>query len=176
MADIAGAWNTGGLNPGQAVTKHWNNAPNLNSFVAGLSPAGATSTTPCQFEVTREWYSTTPTEKEFYFTVKNVGTIACSAEILLATKSTTTTSSIGSTAPGGTGGSTWNNNPETMAYMLGLFPTGSTSANACQFEITRTWYGQTINSDGSAEKEFHHNWKNVGAITCQATKLFAWAT
>jgi hypothetical protein len=175
LSDVAGAWNTGGVNPGQSVTKHWNNAGSLNSYLAGLSPDGATSTAPCQFEVTREWYSQTPTEKEFWFTIKNVGTIACSAEVLLGTRSTTTTSSIGATAPGGTGGSTWNNNPETMAYILGLTPSGATPATPCQFEVTRTWYGQTINTDGSAEKEFHHTWKNSGTITCSATKLFAWA-
>jgi hypothetical protein len=175
LPDIAGAWNTGGVNPGQSVTKHWNNAGSLNSYLAGLSPSGATSTSPCQFEVTREWYSQSTSEKEFWFTIKNVGTIACSAEVLLGSKSTTTTSTTGTEAPGGTGGSTWNNNPETMAYILGLTPSGATPATPCQFEVTRTWYGQTINTDGSAEKEFHHNWKNVGTITCSATKLFAWA-
>lgn len=175
MADITGAWNTGGVNPGQSVTKHWNNSATLNSYVAGLSPNGATSTSPCQFEVTREWYSQMPGEKEFYFTIKNVGSIACSTEILLATKSTTTTSSTGTMGPGTSAGSTWNNNPLTMAYILGMAPSGATPATPCVMEVTRTWYGQTINSDGSAEKEFHHTWKNIGTITCSATKLFAWA-
>ena len=176
LPDSAGAWNTSGVNPGQTVTKHWNNAGALSTYVAGLSPSGATSTAPCQFEVTREWYQQQPGgEKEFWFDVKNVGTIACSAEVLLGTKTTTTTSAIGATGPGGTGGSTWNNNPATIAYMVGFTPSGATAATACQFELTRSWYGQTINTNGNAEKEFHQNWRNACTITCSATKLLAWA-
>lgn len=176
MPDSAGAWNTGGVNPGQSVTKHWNNAPSNAVYVAGTSPSGATSTSPCQFETTREWYVRQPGgEKEYWFTLTNVGSIACSAEVLLGVKTTSTSSSTGTLGPGATAGSTWNNNPLTMAYMVGFTPAGQTSATPCQFELTRSWYAQVINSNGSVEKEFRQNFKNVGTITCTAAKLLAWA-
>jgi hypothetical protein len=175
LPDSAGAWNTGGVNPGQSVTKHWNNAPSNSTYVVGYSPSGATSTAPCRFETTREWYVRQPDgEKEFYFTLKNTGTIACSAEILLAFENTTTASTTPVLGPGGTASSTWNNNPATIAYIVGFTPTGQTPATPCQFELTRSWYAQVLNASGSLEKEFRQQYRNAGSITCSATKLLAW--
>jgi len=175
LPDIAGAWNTNGVAPGGSVTKHWNNASASSAYVAGLSPNGATATTPCQFEVTREWYAQQPGgEKEFWFTITNVGTIACTAEVLLSHNAAGSTSVTGPLAPGGTAGSNWNNNPTPIAYLVGFSPSGATATTPCLYELTRTYYSQTINSGGTSEREFRHYWRNAGSITCSAVKLLTW--
>lgn len=174
LSDVAGAWNTGGVDPGASVTKHWNNAGASNAYVGGAAPSGATSSASCQFEVTREWYQQQPGgEKEFWFTLKNTGTIACSAEVLLGAKSTANALSTGTLAPGATVGKTWNNNPDQVAYLIGFNPVGATSATPCQFELTRAWHAQVINSTGVAEKELRYNYRNAGTITCAALRLIA---
>ncbi|HVK24434.1 MAG TPA: hypothetical protein VM677_24010 [Actinokineospora sp.] len=176
LPDSAGAWTTGGVNPGQTVTKHWNNANPLNAaYVVGLSPTGATSSAACQFEVTRQWYQQQPGgEREFWFNVKNVGSIACTAEVLLGVKTTSTITSTGTMGPGAVHSTQWNNaNPLSAAYIVGFSPSGATPATACQFELTRAYYAQVINSSGSTEREFRQTFENVGAITCSASKLLA---
>ncbi|CRK57365.1 hypothetical protein [Alloactinosynnema sp. L-07] len=176
LPDAAGVWSTGGVNPGQTVTKHWNNANPLNAaYVVGLSPTGATSTVACQFEVTREWYQQQPGgEREFWFNVKNVGSIACTAEILLGVKTTSTIISTGTLGPAAEQSKTWNNaNPLSAAYIVGFSPSGASASTPCQFELTRGYYAQVINSNGATEREFRQTVKNVGAITCSASKLLA---
>jgi len=173
LPNIAGAWSTGGVDPGASMTKHWNNAnPLTNSYVAGLSPVGATGTTACQFEVTREWYAQQPGgEREFWFTIKNVGTIACSTNILLGTKASTKITTTGTLAAGASISKSWNNaNPLNAAHIVGLSPLGATST-ACQLEVTRTWYRQVINPP--AERELRYTVKNVGSISCSADVLLA---
>ena len=174
MADVAGAWNTGGVDPGATVTKHWNNAGANNAYVAGAAPSGATSTATCRFEVVREWYQQQPGgEKEFWFTLRNIGSIACSAEVLLGADSTSTALVTNPMAPGATAGATWNNNPDQIAYLIGFNPVGATAATPCQFELTRAWHAQVINDNGSAEKELRYHYRNAGAITCGALRLIA---
>jgi hypothetical protein len=174
LPNIAGAWQTGGVNPGQSITKHWNNAPLNATYVVGASPQGATNTGLCQFEVSRLWYQQQPGgERELWFTLTNIGGIACTADILLGFKTTATSGSTGTLAPGGSSGTVWNNaNPLTTAYIVGFSPQGATDI-ACEFELTQVRYLQRINSDGRLEREFWFNYGNVGAITCSATWLLA---
>jgi hypothetical protein len=177
MSDIAGAWNTGGVDPGAQVTKHWNNAGATSAYVGGAAPEGATSSAACQFEVVREWYQQQPSgEKEFWFTLRNTGTIACSAEVLLGSDSTSTVLATSAMGPGATAGATWNNNPDQISYIVGFTPSGATPATPCQFELTRLWHAQVINDNGSAEKELRYNYRNAGAITCSTQRLIAWAS
>lgn len=174
LPDIAGVWTTGGLNPGQSVNKHWNNANPLgNVYAAGVSPLGATSTAACQFEVTREWYAQQPGgEREFWFTLRNVGTIACSADVLLGTKASFDSSFFGALPSGDSQHRSWNNaNPLSAAHIVGFSPTGATSA-ACQIEKTRQWYEQRLNS-GVAERELHYTFENVGSIACSVDRKLA---
>lgn len=174
LSDVAGAWNTGGVNPGASVTKHWNNAGASNVYVGGAAPSGATSTTSCQFEVTREWYAQQPGgEKEFWFTLKNIGTIACSAEVLLGAKAIGNAAATSTLTPGQSVGKTWNNNPDQIVYLVGFTPAGATSTTPCLFELTRIRYAQVINADGSVEKEMRYNYRNAGTITCAAVRLLA---
>lgn len=168
------SWSTGGVNPGQSKTYHWNNANPANStYVVGFAPNGATNSAACQFETTREWYVEQPGgEREFYFTVRNAGSIACTADILLSAKTTNTSFSTGYVAAGASAGKTWNNaNPLTAAYIVGF---SSVTPN-CQFEVTRSWYAQRINATGSTEREFRHTIRNAGAVGCSATEYLATA-
>lgn len=173
MADIAGAWNTNGVDPGASVTKHWNHAGTSSTYVAGAFPSGATSSAMCQFEVVREWYQQQPGgEKEFWFTLKNVGTIACSAEVLLGGQAAANASSTPILSPGGTASGSWFNNLDQRAYLVGFNPV-STATTACQFELTRAWHAQVINSDGTSQKQLHYRYRNAGAVTCGAVRLIA---
>jgi hypothetical protein len=176
LPDITGAWNTGGVNPGQSVTKHWNNANPLgNVYAAGVSPKGATSTAPCQFEVTREWYAQQPGgEREFWFTLKNIGSIACNADVLLGTKASFDSSLFGALASGDSWHKSWNNaNPLNAAHIVGFAPSGATTV-ACQIEKTRQWYEQHLNS-GVAERELHYTVENIGSTTCTVDRKLAFA-
>jgi hypothetical protein len=167
-------WDTGGIEPGASKSWTWNNAsPITASFFVGVSPSGATSANNCSIEVTRTWYVEQPTgEREFKFTVKNIGAIACQGDIqLAATSSVPSIFSTGVIPVGGTYASHWNNaNPLTRLYVPGLAPAAS-STTACQLEITQTYYRQVIGSDGSAEREFYFVVKNIGSLACGASFL-----
>ncbi|GIG68075.1 hypothetical protein [Phytomonospora endophytica] len=170
------SWSTGGVSPGVTQNWHWNNAnPLTASHLVGLSPLGSTGSTACQFEVTRTWYVQQPGgEREFHFTVKNVGTITCTADIRLASQTTTTSWSTGTLSAGASGTWHWNNaNPLNLVYVPGLSPLGAAGASTCQLEITREYYLQRINADGSSEREFYLTVKNVGALACSGTVLLA---
>jgi hypothetical protein len=173
LVNGVGPWPTGGIDPGWTTTKHWNNAnPLTTSYVVGLAPSGATATQPCQFQVIRTWYQQQPGgEREFWFTIKNVGAIACQANILLAGVASTDISSTGTLAPGSGVTKHWNNaNPLNNVYIVGASPQGATGS-ACQFEVTNTWYRQLINPP--AEREFYFTLTNVGSISCGADILLA---
>ncbi|HCT78688.1 MAG TPA: hypothetical protein DGT23_19315 [Micromonosporaceae bacterium] len=160
---------TGSVSPGGSQTHLWTNLPVGMTFLAGLQPSGATSTSPCQFQVTRTWYVQQPgAARQFWFTIKNVGAITCQADLHLANTTGGSTYTTGSLNPGVSKTNTWNNaNPVTSAYLIGLAP-GSAYPDACQMEVTRLYYRQRINSDGSSERELSITVKNVGTAACQA--------
>ncbi|HEX4422557.1 MAG TPA: hypothetical protein VH165_31800, partial [Kofleriaceae bacterium] len=116
-ATRSNTWSTGGINAGASQSWTWNNAnPLTASHFVGISPTGSTSTATCQLEVTRSWYVQQPTgEREFHFTIKNVGSIACQGDVQLALATAADSSwSTGVMASGATGSWGWNNaNPLT---------------------------------------------------------------
>jgi len=168
-------WATGGLNPGASKSWTWNNANPLDaSYFVGVSPSGATSSNPCELEVTRTWYDQQPGgERELKFTVKNAGAIACQGDIQLArTSSVPATWSTGTLAAGASKSWTWNNaNPLDRIYVPGLSPDGASGLTACVLEVTQSYYRQVINADGSAERELHLTVSNVGSLACFGTVL-----
>ncbi len=168
-------WATGGINAGASLSWTWNNAnPLTASFIVGVSPSGATSTSPCQLEVTRTWYDQQPSgEREFKFTVKNIGAIACQGDIQLAAVTNANSSwGTGSMSPGTSKSWTWNNaNPLDRVYSTGLSPAGASGSSLCQLEVTDSYYQQIINADGSTEREYHLTVQNVGSLTCSGTVL-----
>lgn len=166
-------WATGGIEAGASRSWTWNNAnPLTAAHFVGVSPSGATSSNPCQLEVTRTWYVRQPSgEREFKFTVKNVGAIACQGDIQLAlTTSASTSFSTGAISAGATKSWVWNNaNPLTRVYVPGLSP--ALGLSPCQLEVTQSYYRQRINTDGTAEREFVYTVKNSGSVACSGTVL-----
>lgn len=168
-------WGTSGLDVGASRSWTWNNAsPSTGAFFAGVSPTGATSSSNCELEVTRSWYLEQPSgEREFHFTVKNVGAIACQGDIQLGlTTSASSSWQTAALAPGASQGFTWNNaNPLDRIYVPGLAPLGASGLTACQLEVTQSYYLQKLNADGTNEREFHFTVKNVGSLSCFGTVL-----
>lgn len=174
--DASTSWSTGGVNPGTTQSWTWNNANPLNaSYVVGASPTGATSTDTCQFEITRTWYERLSTgERKFHLDIKNVGTIACVADIRLAWTSTSTSWSTGTLAVGASVGWYWNNaNPLNLVYLPGLNPASPAGSTTCQIEVTYSGYVQQINADGTTQRRFLLYVRNVGGVACSGTLLLA---
>jgi len=172
-----GAWSTGGVNPGQSKTTKWNNALKERAYAVGFSPQGATSTTPCQFELMRTWTvmlanGTGLPERELWFTYKNVGTIACSADIQVGYQDGADPIQLSSLEIGDSGSWHWNNaNPLDRAYVLDTSTGFTTAGNSCAMEATRGWYVQKVNPTGTTEREFHYTIKNVGTLKCPPVVL-----
>lgn len=168
------SWYSGTLNPGSSQSWVWNNASPTAAFKVGLSPTGASTTTPCQFEVTRTWYAQLYSgEHKFYFVIQNIGGLACGSNVLLSSLTAATSWSTGGLDPGQSGSWTWYNaNPLNASHLVGLSPSGATSSTACQLEVTRTWYG----GQPSGERRFYVTVKNVGSIACSGTIELAWTT
>ncbi|MGX4655458.1 hypothetical protein ACWCHM_17350 [Micromonospora sp. SCSIO 07396] len=159
------SWSTGPVAPGVTQGWVWNNANPLNAaYQVGLSPTGAGDLTPCQFEVTRTWYSREPGgERRFHFTVANSGTLTCTATVLLSWLTPTHDWSTGTLAPGASGNYGWVEQiAPTVSYLLGVTPTGATATAACQLEITRSWYRQ----EPDGVRKFYFVLRNIGTITC----------
>jgi hypothetical protein len=162
------SWYSGTYAPGQAVNWHWN-APAGVVYDVGLSPQGASTAATCQFEVTRDWYTLLPSGgRQYWWTVKNVGTIACGAQVLLTGQASS--SSLGPYAldPGGSVTKEWNLDLADPVYLAGAGPSGATPSSACSMEITRTWFGRTT----SGGVHMFAVLKNVGTIACTSTILF----
>ena len=81
---------------------------------------------------------------------------------------------MGSIAPGGATSSVWNNaNPTTLTYLPGVNSTGATTTSPCQFSVSRSYYRQHVNTDGTLHRQFVLTVTNVGTIACTATTLLA---
>ncbi|MFI6133666.1 hypothetical protein [Micromonospora sp. NPDC051141] len=166
-ATLAASWATGQVAPGDTQGWVWNNANPLTvAYQVGFSPTGASAALPCQFEVTRRWYSQQPGgERRFHFQIRNNGAITCAATVLLSAQPATYDWTIAPLAPGATGNYRWVEQvAPTVSYLLGLSPTGASGAAACQLEITRTWYLQ----EAGAVRKFAFVVRNIGAVTCGA--------
>lgn len=163
------AWHTGTVPVGEEQHWIWNNA---GSFVyqVGFSPSDARTNAPCEFQVTRTW-DVQPEgggNRQFHFTIKNVGPAACGATILLQSQAPATSWQTAQLAPGGTQGWTWNNaNPLSASHFVNIAPSGATSTTSCDFEVIRSYYTQLQ----SGERKYSFIVKNVGATTCTGTVL-----
>lgn len=168
-------WFTGTVAAGATQGWVWNNANPLNAvYKVGLSPIGASTAAPCQFEVTRSWYDQEFSgERKFFFNIRNIGTIACGANVLLSQINAFTSWSTGGVNPGGSQEWIWNNaNPLNASHVVGFSPTGATSTAQCQFEVTRAWYSR----ETTGERRFHFTLRNISTIACVGTVLLASAT
>jgi hypothetical protein len=168
-------WATGGIAVGATQNWTWNNAsPSTGAFFVGVSPSGATGSTPCELQITRTFYLEQPSgEREYHFALKNIGAIACQGDVQLGlTTSANSSWSTGALNPGAGQSWTWNNaNPLDRVYVPGLTPSGASGLTACQLEITSSFYQQVINAGGTTEREFHFNLQNSGSLACLGTVL-----
>ncbi|MBM7077126.1 hypothetical protein [Micromonospora humida] len=159
----AAAWFTGTVAAGGTQGWTWTNAPADAAYVVGYNPAGATTSATCQFETIGSRYvQLFSGERQFQFTLKNVGSIACGATVQLAAVTSTSLVSTGGVNPGGTQTHLWNV-PWNTIWVAGLNPSGATSSAACQFQVTRIWTVQP----GSSLRQIWVEVKNVGTVTCQ---------
>lgn len=169
------SWSSGSVAPGGTQHWFWNNAGTTAAYKVGLSPVGASTTSPCTFQVTRTWDVQQNTgEREFHFMIQNTSAITCGTTVLLASQAHFN----GAFSTGGLDIGTskefwWNNaNPLTASHVVNTSPTGSTSAHTCDLEVSRTWYVQ----QPGGEREFHFLITNIGAIACQGDILLALST
>lgn len=170
---LTSSWYSGSIDPGATKHWYWNNSSLTAAFHVGLSPIGASTASACQLEVTRQWdVQKYGGEREFHFYIKNTGAIACGANILLGSKQSFNTVATGGIAAGASKSWTWNNaNPLTASHLIGVSPSGATSTDSCQLEVTRLWY---VRQPG--ERELKFTVKNVGAIACQGDVQLALTT
>ena len=135
-AKVTSLW-SGVLQPGATKSWHWNNAPTGRVYNVGLSPSGATTTKMCQFEVVKTWYETTHTgEREFYWRIKNVGSLACGATVVLTAVVATTSQDWGPFAPGVDWGFSLPWTTPGTAALLGLTATGAQPSADCRAAFT----------------------------------------
>ncbi|SCG74920.1 hypothetical protein [Micromonospora rifamycinica] len=160
---------TGGVSPGGTQTYLWN-VPWNTIWVAGLNPNGATSSTACQFQVTRIWTVQPGSSlRQIWVEVKNVGAVTCQADVRLGSTTIGSQFAMATVGAGGTWSTTWNNaNPVTSAYVIGPSPQGS-FPTYCQFEVTRVVYAQRINADGSSQRQITMSFKNLSTLSCGGT-------
>jgi hypothetical protein len=173
-ATAISSWFSGTVAPGATQHWFWNNSSLTAAYKVGLSPVGASTTSPCQFQVTRTWdVQQFGGEREFHFFLQNTGAIACGATVLLAAQDRTATWSTGGINPGASQTWTWNNaNPLNGSYFVGMSPTGATSTNTCEIQVTRSWYTQL----STGERKFNFTLTNTGAIACQGDVQLALTT
>jgi hypothetical protein len=176
---LGSSWYTGTVSAGGTQHWIWNNADGGTTcgyvYKVGLSPVGATTSNACRFQVTRTYDSQVyGVGRQFHFIIQNVGSIACGANVLLAWQSpANATWATGGLNPGQSQGWVWNNaNPLNAAYFVNISPSGATSTNTCDMEVTRSWYAKLT----SGERKFYFNDQNVGSIACSGTICLAWNT
>jgi hypothetical protein len=140
------------------------------SYLAGIDPVGATSSTPCQFEVTSEKYSVTLDGQRFYRVVaKNVGSIACQAYGLIGSDTADTTHLTNPIAAGDTVGLLIGGTKAGLQYFPGFDP----GASGCNLAVSRLWYQQRIRDDGVAVRDLRMQITNSGSSSCLANVLLA---
>jgi len=169
LASLTGSYfsNTGTLSPGQSQTRSATSDFDILQL-AGVLPF-ASGSTPCQIELGSTSHRNPSAGKwEFWFTVRNVGAVACSANLYLASAPKDigwrTFTDLG---PGETYYGTWNNaNPVNATYLVMGWPFVAPNGVVCQLSVARTYYRQVINSSGFAERRFSFEIRNIGSNTC----------
>jgi hypothetical protein len=166
-------WSTGGIDAGASKSWTWNNANPLDAvYLPGLNPSGATGSASCQLEVTSYRYARLASgEREFRFTVQNVGSIACQGTVLLAQMSPGNSFNTSTIGAGTTVTAQWNNAPTNLVFVPGLTPV--VASPSCVLQIDRLWYRQRIKADGTATRELLFTIHNTGSVGCSATVQLA---
>jgi hypothetical protein len=162
---VQAAWFSGTVAPGATQGWYWNNAnPFEAAYKVGFNPVGATSGKSCRFETVNTIYQRYPNgERKFFFTIKNVGSIACGTTILLVGNIGNYIGYTGNLSPGQTQTWFWNFYDFTTVQLPGITPTGAVGA-PCQIELL----GSSTRNPEAGHREFYFTFRNVGSITCGA--------
>ena len=172
QAALVISWFSGTLAPGASQNYVWNNVPQNTAYKVGLSPVGASTSARCEFEVTNQWYERLSTgERRFHWTIENIGTLACGTNVLLSAISSDSIRSTGGMEPS----EIKTFSVELTAFgdvfevpLLGLVPSGATSANSCRFKVRRTWYQRVAQGDVAQPVYLRYEVQNTGNIACSA--------
>ncbi|MDG4791659.1 hypothetical protein O7626_38190 [Micromonospora sp. WMMD1102] len=169
---------TGGMDPSEIMTFSTQLTQVGQVFdmgLIGLLPSGATSSNNCRFKVLRTWYQRVAqgdVAQPVYLRaeVQNIGNIACSADVLKGVTPTESRLTQRTLNAGSSITTTWNNaNPTTATHVINVEPVEL----GCTMQITRHYYRQVINSNGSAERELILTLKNIGSAQCSARPLLS---
>ena len=170
-AAVTSLW-SGTVQPGGTRTWHWNNAPVGRIYQVGLSPSGATTTTTCRFEVVKSWYETTHLgEREFYWRIENVGSLACGTHVVLTAVVADDDAHLGWLDPGHTYVTgTIDPSDDGKVSLIGASATGATRAADCRMRVSRLTYHSY---QYRAERRTHiiSRITNDATIGCDLTRL-----
>jgi hypothetical protein len=170
---------SGTLAPGATLTKGWNNLTSNAVYQVGLSPVGASTSAACEFEVTNQYYERKSTgQRTLWWTVKNIGSIACGTNMIVSRLAGSTIASTGGVEP---------SEIKTFSVMLnqigqlgevplvGVTPSGATSSNTCKFKVRRAWFYRTRSGDVAQPLYLNYEVQNVGNIACSADAQVGYA-
>ncbi|MFY1689683.1 hypothetical protein [Plantactinospora sp. WMMB782] len=169
---------TGGMDPSEIKTFSTQLTQIGQVFdmgLIGLLPSGATSSNTCRFKVLRTWYQRVPqgdVAQPVYLRaeVQNIGNIACSADVLKGVTPTESRLTQRTLNAGSSITTTWTNAvPTTATHVINVEPVEL----GCTMQITRHYYRQVINSNGSAERQLTLTLKNIGSAQCSARPLLS---
>lgn len=173
--DVYRSWSTGQLQPGAERGWRWNNANPLSwAYLAGLAPHVASATSDCRMEVTRTWYMEQPGgEREFYLKVRNVGSTACTGDVLLARRPPVLRPSASQIAPGRSikfNARISDPLDPGSVVLAGLSPQGATTDQFCRMEVVDRRYFDTFST--SPGKFIVITVQNTGNIPCSVRPIY----
>ncbi|HET9519037.1 MAG TPA: hypothetical protein VFO77_15045 [Actinoplanes sp.] len=161
-------WYSGTVEPGETHSGGWNTRLSA-AYHIGLSPVGATTSEPCEFEVVKTWYQeTTSGRRQFRWTVKNIGDVACATNIILSRIDTTSIGSTRGVSPGGTVELVERGLDTNSNYLVGLIPSGATSDDDCRFQVVGTSYRHYRQGDVATYLQARVTVENIGNVACTA--------
>jgi hypothetical protein len=171
---VVHTWYTGTMAPGATKTSHpWLNILPDKAYDVSLSPVGASSSASCQLRVLRVWNEQRPEgNKDFWYTIKNVGSLACAANVMVYRIPARKVRSTGGIAPREIKKFKETSlDDDWSVYRVGLLPSGATSSDPCKLEVTRFWYTNRVGDTGGPVFDLTYEVKNVGDIACQGDVL-----
>lgn len=170
---VAHTWYTGTIGAGGTITASWKNVRSDRTYDVSISPVGASSSKSCRLRAVRVWNEQRPEgNKDFWYTIKNVGSLACAANVMVFRIPATKVRSTGGIAPREIKKFKETSlDDDWSIYRVGLLPSGATSSDPCKLEVTRFWYTNRVGDTGGPVFDVTYEVKNVGAIACQGDVL-----
>ncbi|HST80753.1 MAG TPA: hypothetical protein VLL08_03305 [Kineosporiaceae bacterium] len=167
------SFSSGTLNPGATTSVTWRHANPTKVYVVGLNPTVNTNSN-CTLEITSTTYTQLVNgEKQFKFTAKNIGTVACSGTIQLAWLDTIDTSELWfddprAVSPNAKDTLGWFDYPvgATAVYVPGLSLKSTSTAAGCQFRILGYDFGAFLRFQEGMSGSLWMDVQNTGSVLC----------